>query len=125
MVAPKASREILYKGPTSIRPRLFKFALMNCNPDSVRAMMSEPHDRTPEVAAAVEQVGGTLQHAWVTLSEYDTVMIVELPDEIAANALWSVFKAGAGVVQIGMEPMITLEDHVEALRLAAQIDYVA
>jgi hypothetical protein len=61
---------------------------------------------------------------WVTLREFDTFMVIELPDELAANALWSVFKAGAGVVRVTMEPMITLQEHEEALKLAARIDYL-
>src|SRR5207253_6673870 len=82
-----------------------------------------PQDRTPAVDAAVRQVGGALQHAWVTLADHDTVVVAELPDEVAANALWNVFKAGAGVERISMEPMITLDDHVRALKLAAKVDY--
>jgi uncharacterized protein with GYD domain len=123
---PERAREgrVLYRPAAGVQSRLFKVEMLDCNPDSVRAMITEPHDRTPAVESALKQVGGRLHHAWMTLSDYDTLMIAELPDEIAANALWSVFKAGAGVVEISMEPIITLEQHVEALKLASQIEYL-
>jgi uncharacterized protein with GYD domain len=113
----------------SVEPResgkgdLYLGDVADCNPASIRAMMLAPHDRTPAVASAIEQLGGRLHHAWITLGEFDAFMIVELPDTIAANALFNVFKAGEGVVKVRLRPVITLDDHMEALRRASQVVY--
>jgi uncharacterized protein with GYD domain len=111
------------EAPDLVNGNLYLVELLDCNPESIRAMMRAPHDRTPAVASAVAQVGGRLHQAWITLTEYDAFMIVELPDNIAANALWNVFKAGEGVVKVRFQSIISLESHVEALNRATQVRY--
>ncbi|MFJ4689193.1 GYD domain-containing protein [Streptomyces sp. NPDC088789] len=101
----------------------YMVCVADCNPESIRAMMRAPHDRTPAVASAIHQLGGQFRKAWITLTEYDACMIVSLPDDIAANALWSVLKAGEGVVKVHIQSIVSLDDHVEALRRAAQVKY--
>lgn len=109
--------------PELAKGNLYLVDVADCNPESIRAMMRAPHDRRPAVASVVEQLGGRLHEAWVTLTEYDAFMIVELPDNMAANALWSVFKAGEGVVKVRAQTIISLDDHVEALRRATLVKY--
>lgn len=102
---------------------LYLVNLLDCNPASIRAMVQAPHDRRPAVAATVEQLGGKLHEAWMTLTEYDAFMIVELPDPVAASALWTVLKAGEGVVRVSMQTVITADDHAAALTRSSSVKY--
>lgn len=94
----------------------------NCAP-STAAMIRNPHDRTPAVLPAIQGLGGNLHSVFVSFGEYDTVMIVEMPDDVRATALMKVFVAGGGVKAIKTTPLLTLSEVVDALKLAGTVHY--
>ncbi len=42
----------------------------------------------------VEGLGGTIHGAWLKFAEYDTVLILELPDNVAGAATCIAFASG-------------------------------
>lgn len=54
--------------------------------DAVASMVKHPEDRSEAVRPVVEQLGGKLLELYFTLGDYDTILIVELPNNTAALA---------------------------------------
>jgi GYD domain len=54
--------------------------------DAVRGMMAAPEDREPSIAGVFEKLGGKLLCYYVTLGEFDWLLIAEFPDEMAASS---------------------------------------
>ena len=56
--------------------------------DAVRGMMAKPEDREPIIAKAFEKLGGKLLCYYVTLGEFDWLLIAEFPNEkVAASGI--------------------------------------
>ena len=47
--------------------------------EALQALMKKPQDRTPVVAKAVENLGGSLTGLWLSFGDQDIVALVELP----------------------------------------------
>lgn len=60
---------------------------------------------------------------WTCFGEYDTVLIVQAPDNIAAAAL-SLAAAGGGALRAAKTtPLMTMEDTIEAMKRAGKAEY--
>ncbi len=57
----------------------------------------------------VESLGGTMESFYFTLGERDAIVIVDLPDAVAAAAL-SVAIAATGSVRLATTPLLTPEE---------------
>jgi len=57
--------------------------------DSIKNMVSHPHDREAEARKLVEAVGGKLHHLFFCFGREDIVALIEAPDDqtMAAGAL--------------------------------------
>ncbi len=64
-------------------------------PKAWATLVQNPEDRREAIRAVVEGLGGTIHGAWLTFGEYDTVLIFELPDNIAGTATSIAFTSGA------------------------------
>ena len=54
--------------------------------EATAAMMKKPQDRSSVVGKAIEKLGGTLKGAWLCFGDYDTVVVVDMPDNVSAAA---------------------------------------
>ena len=75
--------------------------------------------RRADVTAAVKAVGGTVEAFYYAFGEEDAVVILELPDGIAAAAL-SLAVSGAGTVRLKTTPLLTVEEVDQALEVHTQ-----
>ncbi len=66
----------------------------NFTGDAVKGMMANPEDRKTAVAALAESSGGRLIEYYITLGEYDFLIITEGPDD-GGSILPSAIVAGA------------------------------
>ena len=91
--------------------------------DSVKAMLSNPHDRGKAAAEATESLGGKLLGFWWALGEFDGVFLYEAPDNLTAGAL-SMLVGGSGALsRLETTPLFTMDEAQEALRKAAGAAY--
>ena len=54
--------------------------------EAMAAMLKKPQDRAAVVGKAIAKLGGSLKSAWLTFGDYDTIVLVEMPDNVSAAA---------------------------------------
>ncbi len=86
-------------------------------------MLKNPQDRAEQIRPMIAKLGGKLESYWTCFGDYDTVLIVQAPDNIAAAAL-SLAAAGGGALRAAKTtPLMTMDDTVEALKRAGKAAY--
>lgn len=90
---------------------------------AIKGMLNKPEDRAKAVSPLVEAAGGRLLHYFVTLGEYDFLLIVESEEENLQAMMASLFvAAGAGqITDVKSTVAITSADAVEVMAKAKQI----
>lgn len=86
-------------------------------------LLRNPEDRGQAVRSVVERLGGTVHGGWLTFGEYDTLFVLELPDEARAAASSMAFAAGGALRDVRTTPLLTWEEGIEAMRAAADTTY--
>ena len=90
-------------------------------PQALAAMANNPQDRTQAIRPLVEGAGGKLREVFFSQGEYDIVVVFEVPDAEAANAI-AVAAVGAGHLKAyKTTPLFTPTEIVGAFRRAAQL----
>ena len=91
--------------------------------DSVKAMLSNPHDRSKAAAEAAESLGAKLLGFWWALGDVDGVFLLDAPDNVTAGAL-SMLVGGSGALsRLETTVLLTMEEAQEALGKAARAAY--
>ena len=85
------------------------------------AMTREPQDRAKLLTAVVAQLGGTVTNYWFSFGDFDAVVVVELPDDISAEALQIAGLAGGGFSSLKTTSLLTTEQAQEAMRKAGAL----
>ena len=86
-------------------------------------MIKAPQDRAAQIRPTIEQMGGKLVNYWTCFGDYDTVLIVEAPDNVTAAAL-SLAAAGGGALRSSKTtPLMTMENTLEAMKRAGAAQY--
>jgi uncharacterized protein with GYD domain len=78
--------------------------------------------RRTAVASVAETLGGKLEATYYTFGEEDVIVILDLPDNVAASAL-SLAVSASGLVRTKTTPLLTVEDVDKAL--AKSVSYRA
>src|SRR5215471_13955468 len=63
----------------------------------VRGGLAKPEDRHAVIARLIEQAGGKLVSLYITLGQYDFLVVSEMPDAKAASILAFVATGGGGI----------------------------
>ena len=82
--------------------------------DAVRGMMAKPEDRETSIASVFEKLGGKLLGYYVTLGEFDWLIIAEFPNEKAASSAMLVAVAGGSVSNVQTTVAMTAKQAMEA-----------
>src|SRR5579863_617337 len=91
--------------------------------EAMAAMIKKPQDRASVVGKAVAKLGGTLKEAWLTFGDYDTVVLVEMPDDISAAAFAMAISAGGSCSAVKTTPLLSVEDGIAAMKKAGGSGY--
>ncbi len=87
------------------------------------SMLTNPHNREPEVRQAIEGLGGSLEGFWFSFGEYDIVAIAQFPDNSHATALAMAVSAAGAVSATRITPLLTNDEATAAMQHAADVPY--
>lgn len=90
-----------------------------------KALVANPQDRIPGVAALMERLGGTLECFYFSMGEFDVAAIGELPDDIAAVSAALAVTAAGHLSSYQTTKLLTGEEFMAALRQAHTLSYAA
>jgi uncharacterized protein with GYD domain len=93
------------------------------SPEAWAGLLKSPQNRLSVVSAMAEKLGGRLEQGWMSFGEYDTVVMLELPDNIAAAAFASAIAAGGSCKSVHTTPLLSVEDGMQAMKKASGTGY--
>jgi uncharacterized protein with GYD domain len=86
-------------------------------------MVKNPQDRIEIIAKAVQNLGGSVVGGWLSFGEYDTVSILQMPDDATAAAFSMAVAAGGACKSVKTTPLLSTEEGIEAAKKAAKAGY--
>lgn len=87
-------------------------------------LVSNPADRRESLGPVVEALGGKLLGYWYAFGEIDGYALIEAPDDVTAAALL-VKVAASGALSASTTKLLTVEEAMEAMRRAGDVNYSA
>ncbi len=91
--------------------------------DAWAAMVKEPQDRIEAIRPVVESLGGTVVAGYLAFGEYDTIAILELPDNEAAAAFAMAAAAGGALKALKTTPLLATQVALGAASKARALGY--
>jgi uncharacterized protein with GYD domain len=88
-----------------------------------KMLIQNPQNRLEMVRPVLEELGGNLEDGWFAFGEYDLVAIVNLPDNTSAAAFSLAASAGGALKAIKTTPLMSIDEGVKAMRMAATSGY--
>jgi len=88
-----------------------------------KTLVKNPQNRMDAVSRAVEKVGGKFHGGWFAFGQYDVIIILEMPDNVAAAANSIAYAAGGACSAVRTTPLLTPEEAVKALKKASETSY--
>ena len=86
-------------------------------------LVSRPQDRIAVVSKAVKKLGGKVVNGWMSFGEYDTALIMHLPDNVAAAAFALAIAAGGACKSVKTTPLLSIAEGIEAMKTASTLGY--
>jgi uncharacterized protein with GYD domain len=93
------------------------------NTQGIADLVKNPQDRAEAVRRAVEGLGGRVEVFDYAFGDYDTVGIVELPDNVTMAALSMAVGAGGAIRDFKTTVLIPMNEAMEAMRRAGTVGY--
>ena len=84
-------------------------------------MLAAPEDREPSIAKVFEKLGGKLLSYYVTLGQFDWLLIADFPNETVASSAILVAMAGGSVTNVQTTVAMTSRQAIEAFKGAAGV----
>ena len=91
--------------------------------DAMKALLSEPQDRSAAAREVAESLGGKLLGFWYAFGEFDGVFLLEAPDNASAAALAMAVGAGGALSEVETTVLLDMDEAQEAMRKAAAATY--
>ena len=88
-------------------------------------LIGNPEDRRKAAQSYIESVGGNLHGFWYAFGEHDGYTIWEAPDNVSMAAVALAIGSGGAVSSFETTVLLTVEETMEALRTAGQVEYRA
>ncbi len=83
------------------------------------ALVRGPHDRVEILRPIVEELGGSIEKAWLAFGDYDVVAICQMPDNVSVAALSMAVSSGGAVKNFKTTILMTVEEGLKAMKRAA------
>lgn len=91
--------------------------------DAVKAMVSNPQDRSKAAAEAAESLGAKVVGFWFAFGEFDVVFLMEAPDNATAAALAMAIGASGALTKVETTVLLNVDEAQEAMRKASAATY--
>lgn len=86
-------------------------------------LLKKPQNRVSVVSAAVEKLGGKVVNGWLSFGDYDTIVILDMPDNVAAAAFATAIAAGGACKSVKTTPLLTVDEGMAAMKKASTSGY--
>ena len=94
-------------------------------PDTWARLIRQPEDRRAAAQQYIESVGGTLHGFWYAFGAYDGYTLWEAPETVSMAAVALAIGSGGALASLDMTVLLTVDETLEALRRAGDIQYRA
>ncbi len=91
--------------------------------DAIKAMASNPQDRSAAAREVAESVGARLVGFWFAFGEYDGVFLMEAPDNASAAAVAMAVGGSGALSDIETTVLLDMDEAQDAMRKAAAATY--
>jgi uncharacterized protein with GYD domain len=85
----------------------------------VGAKLKDPQKSVEIVSQLLHPLGGSFESVYLAFDEYDIVAIMDVPDNVTAAAISMVVSAGGSVKAIKTTPLMTIDEAIQAIVVAA------
>jgi len=93
------------------------------SPEAWAALVRKPEDRTAAVDAIAKSVGGRLLSLYFHMGEFDGTIILEAPDDAAANAAIMATVASGAIRSSRTTRLYSSKELMETLGKAGKVSY--
>jgi len=95
--------------------------LASYNSQTWAALVKEPKNRLEVANPIIDNLGGKIVCAYLTFGDYDSVAIVDMPDDVTAAALSMALLASTAFKSVKTTPILSWKDAVEAMKQAKKV----
>ena len=92
-------------------------------PETWARLISNPEDRREAAQSYIESAGGKLHGFWYAFGPHDAYTLWEAPDNVSMAAVALAITGGGALRSLETTVLLTVDDTMEALRKANQIQY--
>ena len=92
-------------------------------PETWARLIEHPEDRRTAAQTYIESVGGTLHGFWYAFGPHDGYTLWEAPDNVSMAAVALAIGAGGALSPLETTVLMTVDETLDALRMAAQVRY--
>jgi uncharacterized protein with GYD domain len=92
-------------------------------PETWARMIGKPEDRRKAAQTYIESVGGKLHGFWYAFGSHDGYTLWEAPDNVSMAAVALAIGSGGALTSIETTVLMTVEETLDALRQAKQVQY--
>jgi uncharacterized protein with GYD domain len=94
-------------------------------PETWARLIANPEDRREAARSYIESVGGTLHGFWYAFGTHDGYNLFEAPDNVSMAAVAAAIGGGGALSTIETTVLLTVEETLDALRKAQEVQYRA
>jgi uncharacterized protein with GYD domain len=103
----------------------FYLTRFSYTPETWARLMKNPEDRRVAARKYIESVGGKLHGFWYAFGAYEGYCIWEAPNNVSMAAVGFAITGGGALSKSETTPLLTVEETLEALKLAQKVGYQA
>ena len=94
-------------------------------PETWAKLIGNPEDRRTAAQSYIESVGGKLHGFWYAFGTHDGYTLWEAPDNVSMAAVALAISSGGALSSLETTVLLSVEETIEALRKAEQVQYRA
>ena len=92
-------------------------------PETWARLIANPEDRRKAAQSYIESVGGKLHGFWYAFGSHDGYNLFEAPDNVSMAAVALAIGGGGALSSIETTVLLTVDETIDALRQAGQVQY--
>ncbi|MDQ4004867.1 MAG: GYD domain-containing protein [Actinomycetota bacterium] len=92
-------------------------------PETWKRLIANPEDRRDAARSYIESVGGKLHGFWYAFGSHDGFTLWEAPDNVSMAAVALAIAGGGALSSLDTTVLLTVDETMEAMRQAGQVQY--